>query len=311
MRRAPNIRQIEAFKAVMELGTVTRAANQLCISQPAVSKLLAYLEEDTELKLFERHKGRLTPTSSAMQLYDSVKRLFVGMNKLDAEINLIRRGKQNSLSFGVLPALTGPYIAELCSNFIEANPGTQLSTTARSSHYLRSWLTNHELDAVVIEAPIQVPDTKCLPVLEAPLVCIMSPDHALSQKSEITPYDLDNVDFIDFELNSNSSKLQQGLFQDYGVLPRINLSVNTSPFMAEFVARGLGVALVHPLALYGRGLDVIAKPFKPDVVVSYYLAWSQNNANQNNIEAFVDHMLLSFARTDPLSEDIEPLRQAS
>src|SRR4051812_8483162 len=62
MRRHLNLRQIEAFRAVIENGTVSRAAEMLHISQPAMSKLIAHLEADTGLKLFDRVKGRLAPT---------------------------------------------------------------------------------------------------------------------------------------------------------------------------------------------------------------------------------------------------------
>lgn len=290
MSRAPNLRQIEAFKAVIELETVTRAAEHLCISQPAVSKLLVHLEEDTELKLFERRKGRLSPTPNAMQLYDSVKRLFVGMNKLDSEIDLIRRGKQHSLTLGVLPALSGPYLAKLCAGFMKQNDGIQLATIARSSSLLRSWLTSHQLDIAFLQGTMQVPGIQQIQVYEAPLVCILPPDHPLCEKDQIEAQDLDGIDFIDFNLNSNSSNLQTNLFSDLGVSPRISLSVTTSPFMADFVAEGMGVALVHPISLEGRNREIVCRPFQPELKVGYSLCWSDNNPNQDLIEHFVDHV---------------------
>ena len=70
MRRPLNLRQIEAFKAVVENGTVSRAAEVLRISQPGVSKMIAHLEENTELTLFDRPKGRLVVTQRGMRLYE-------------------------------------------------------------------------------------------------------------------------------------------------------------------------------------------------------------------------------------------------
>jgi DNA-binding transcriptional LysR family regulator len=64
MARRINLRQVEAFKAVIEYGTVSRAAEMLNVSQPAMSKLIAHLEEDTGLRLFDRLKGRLAPDPS-------------------------------------------------------------------------------------------------------------------------------------------------------------------------------------------------------------------------------------------------------
>ncbi|WP_174875330.1 LysR family transcriptional regulator [Vogesella oryzae] len=74
--------QISAFKAVIELGTVTAAANYLHIAQPAVSRLIASLEEAVGFPLFERIKGRLQPTSQGRAFYLEVDRAFVGMERL-------------------------------------------------------------------------------------------------------------------------------------------------------------------------------------------------------------------------------------
>jgi DNA-binding transcriptional LysR family regulator len=68
--RQLNLRQVEAFKAVIEYGTVSRAAEMMNVSQPAMSKLIAHLEEDTGLRLFDRVKGRLVPTRRGMRLYE-------------------------------------------------------------------------------------------------------------------------------------------------------------------------------------------------------------------------------------------------
>ena len=62
MRRRLTLRQVEAFKAVIESGTISSAADLLHVSQPAMSKLIAHFEADTGLKLFDRDKGRLAPT---------------------------------------------------------------------------------------------------------------------------------------------------------------------------------------------------------------------------------------------------------
>ncbi len=75
-------RQIEVFKVLMEVGTVTGAAGRLGISQPAVSKVLASMERSTNLTLFERPRGRLIPSPDARSLYRQVHRSVVGLDDL-------------------------------------------------------------------------------------------------------------------------------------------------------------------------------------------------------------------------------------
>ena len=72
MESSLKIRQIEAFKAVVETGSVTAASKRLSLTQPAVSKLIAYLERSVGMKLFERARGRLQATPEAEIFYQHV-----------------------------------------------------------------------------------------------------------------------------------------------------------------------------------------------------------------------------------------------
>src|SRR5437868_1521109 len=119
MPRQINLRQIEAFKAVIENGTVSRAAELLNVSQPAMSKLIAHLEFDTGLKLFDRVKGRLAPTAHAMRLYDEVGRIFAGVRQVENAVDAIRREEQGRLAVGVMPALSGSFIQQATMGFLK------------------------------------------------------------------------------------------------------------------------------------------------------------------------------------------------
>src|ERR1700720_690729 len=103
MPRHINLRQVEAFKAVIENGTISRAAEILHVSQPAMSKLIAHFEFDTGLKIFDRHKGRLAPTENGMRLYNEIDRIFAGIRQVENAVDVIRREEQGRISIGVLP----------------------------------------------------------------------------------------------------------------------------------------------------------------------------------------------------------------
>ena len=102
MRRRLNLRQVEAFKSMIEYGTVDRAADMLHVSQPAMSKLIAHLEADTGLRLFDRMKRRLVPTAHAMRLYEEVGRIFAGVLQVESAVDAIRRA-----AGGLLPLDAG------------------------------------------------------------------------------------------------------------------------------------------------------------------------------------------------------------
>ena len=105
MARGLNPRQIEAFRAVMQAGTVTAAAEVLHTTQPSVSRLLAQLARETRLTLFDHHQGRLRPTPEAQALLMVVERHFEGMDAIALQIGAIRRSGVGSLRVGCTPAL--------------------------------------------------------------------------------------------------------------------------------------------------------------------------------------------------------------
>ena len=73
-------RQLQAFHAIIEAGTVTGAAETLGISQPGISNLLGELERQTKLKLFDRSKGRLVPTPEAVVLFQEIDTVVRGLD---------------------------------------------------------------------------------------------------------------------------------------------------------------------------------------------------------------------------------------
>jgi DNA-binding transcriptional LysR family regulator len=77
-----SLRQIEAFKAIVETASVTAAASAMHVSQPSVSRLLRSLEENIGFNLFERRKGRLLATPEALLFYDEIQKYFRNLQKL-------------------------------------------------------------------------------------------------------------------------------------------------------------------------------------------------------------------------------------
>ena len=117
MRRPINHRQLEAFRAVMEAGTVTVAAERLYITQPAVSRLIQDLESALALTLFERRRGRLAPTVEAQALYEEVERSFSGLDKIAQAAADIRSLSRGTLRIAAMPALALGFLPRTIKKF--------------------------------------------------------------------------------------------------------------------------------------------------------------------------------------------------
>lgn len=300
MVRRLNLRQIEAFKAVIEYGTVSRAAEMINISQPAMSKLVAHLEDDTGLRLFDRVKGRLVATRRGMRLYEEIDRIFAGVRQIENAVEAIRRDEQSRLLIGVMPALSGSFIQQATSRFQASQPGVFCSVQSRSSQWIADGLVSRKLDVGFTVAPVDNPYVVSEPLMAHPLVCILPLGHPLAEKSVITPRDLDGVAFVSFDPESFTSRRIGHVFAAEGVAPDIVMVVSISPTLCEFVAAGAGVSLVHPSAVGGLRGRVAIRSFEPAVQLDYQLCRIRDSRNARLVEAFLEgarHAAAEVSRT--------------
>jgi DNA-binding transcriptional LysR family regulator len=198
MPRRLTLRQVEAFKAVIENGSISNAAEMVHISQPAMSKLIAHFEADTGLKLFDRLKGRLAPTECGMRLYEEINRIFAGVRQVENAAEAIRREERGQLVVGVMPALSGSFIQRATTGFLKDRRNMFCSVQSLSSQWIVDWLVARKLDVGLVGSQVDNPYVTLEPLMEHPLVCIMSLDHPLAPKSQIEPQDLDQIPFVAF-----------------------------------------------------------------------------------------------------------------
>ena len=288
MGRPLNLRQIEAFKAVIESGTASRAAGLLRISQPAVSKLLVHLEAQTGLKLFERVKGRLIPSHQGMRLYEEIDRIFVGVRQVEGAVESIRREEQGRLLVGVMPALSGAFIRRATMAFLEHRPDVHVCVHARSSQFIADWLIGRQLDVGLIRSRIGNPYVDAEPLMEHPLVCIMPPDHPLAEKRLIEPHDLDGHAFVSFSADSYTGLQIATMFESYKVRANVVLEATVAPTVCEFVAAGLGVSLVHPLFVNDMRERVAIRRFEPSLPFDFLMCRARDSRNVSLVDIFVE-----------------------
>jgi DNA-binding transcriptional LysR family regulator len=301
MPRHLNLRQIEAFKAVIESGTVSRAAAMLNVSQPAMSKLIAHLEEDTGLKLFDRVKGRLAPTARGMRLYDEIDRIFDGIRQVENAVDTIRREQEGQLLIGVMPALSGSFIQQATMSFLADRTGVFCSVQSRSSQWIVDGLVTRKLDVGLISSRIENPYIATEPLMEHPLVCIMSRNHPLARKRVIAPNDLDQQPFISFDPESYTAQRVMPVLAAHDVKVTVALVASVSPTLCEFVAAGLGISLVHPLMVSGMQDRLAVRRFEPEVVLDFQLCRIRDSRNADLVDAFAQE---TRATAERISRDL-------
>ena len=288
MRRAINLRQIETFRAFVEHGTVSRAAEAVAISQPAASKLLKHLEDDVGLSLFDRHKGRLTATAHGLRLHQEIERIFAGVKQVENAIEVVRREAQGRLVVGLVPALEGAFIERATMEFLAANPNVYCSIHSGHSKWITESILERRIDVGIVTSRVDHPSMVTEPLLADQLVCIMPLDHPLAAEEIIRPESLEGVPFVSFNLDTYTWQKIDSIFKQHDIIPNVVLSANASSSVCEFVAAGLGVSLVHPLFTAGVADRVVARPFEPGTPFDFLFCYAR--------DARSDPLVLDFVR---------------
>lgn len=281
-----NLRQIEAFKAVMEAGTVTQAAARLNVSQPAVSKLLQLLEQRSGLVLFTRDRGRLSPTPEARLLYEEVERIFQGADRVRQAAHEIRSLQRGTLAVGVMPALSVGFAQEVLARLQVKQPGVSVLLHGRETPKLVEQLVLQQIDLLYSVVQMDHPEVRVEQICKVPLVCILPPHHRLAAKREIHPKDLAGERFAAFRNDSTVRRGIDQVFEAAKVKRTIAMEAPMAPSICAFVARGLGVSIVNPLYVGAFAPALAVRAFKPRIESSIFLATRRGKRLSVVAEAF-------------------------
>ncbi|WP_313315105.1 LysR family transcriptional regulator [Pulveribacter sp.] len=272
MVRPLQAREIEAFQAVIQTGTTTAAAQLMHTTQPSISRLLAQMQAAAGVKLFEMHKGRLRPTREAMELYATVQQHFVGRERIERELAVLRQSGAGSLRIGCTPALALSVVPPVMGRYLQRYPGAHLSIQTLGANELRDGVLHGKFDLVLSTMVLASEALDATVLHRGQGVCVMHPDHPLAGRAQLHVQDLQ--DQLLLTLNASDSifmQLQQKMLA-FGVTPSATIETNYSSTICRLAAQGLGVGVVNPYmaAVFDQDLKILA--LQPECSVEVVLA---------------------------------------
>lgn len=267
-----NFKQLEAFQAIMAGGSTIAAAERMGLSQSAVSRLLAQLEEDLGLRLFIREKGRLVPTREAQTLLQDASGLVDSVQCFRRHSEQLRLGgfKRRLLKVGLPSTLATYLMPAIAQRFMREHPDVVLEVLSGSYAETERAILSREADVGLVRLPMEMPGLQANACLESDAVCIMPRGHALESKDAVEPLDLDDVPLVLLGRQRTIRHEIDMAFRQARVPPRIAIEVHSVGVACSLVAQGLGVSIVNALlASYCTGMAFTTRPFRPRI--SYQL----------------------------------------
>lgn len=243
-----NFRQLEAFRAVMSYGSATRAAEAMRVSQPAVSRLLADFETNLGVRLFERDRGRLKPTSEAHLLYQESQMAFSGLARLREAATAMRTLRRGRIRIVSETVYAEGFIPRLAAAYQKRHPEVHIELDTGPSARIADWIAETWYDVGVVVLPIPEADVSIRFLRRQHAVCALPPSHRLAGNAVVRLEELSDEAFIAPVANTPYRIFFDRALTKAGVEPEIRLVARTQHGICSFVAAGAGVGLIDPCA---------------------------------------------------------------
>ena len=254
--------QLEAFAAVMRLGTATAAANVLNTSQPSITRAIRQLEDATRLLLFERREGRLQPTAEAFELLEAVEANFAGLDRIGHAAETILRRNRGEVRIGCLPAFAQGFMARAIAAFLDEEPPRHVCLLPMTARELQRAMGERKIDIGIIAFEVATSDdVSAERFTDMHEIALLPPRHRLADRRELSLRDLDGEAFVTVDAADPYRRRAQAIMRSAGALPRHTVETATSHGVGAMVAAGIGVGIVNPItALDLAGSGVTAVP---------------------------------------------------
>lgn len=260
-------RQFQAFHAVIETGTVTAAAAQLGVSQPAVSNLLSQLERKTGLTLFQRRKGRLVPTPEATVLFREIDTVVRGLDHVNQAVVDLQNQKAGQLQVASNHAVAFGLLPREIAKFAADKPNLTISFQSQYSSKIQEWVTAGLFEIGICEMPLIHDGLRRRPFyVETQLA--LPENSPLASEPVLTPRLLDNHPFIVMGADHMVNRRTREAFQAEGATWRVRCHTDLFRNALNLVRRGLGAALIDPFTLSSdSGEGYVLRPFRPRILL--------------------------------------------
>jgi DNA-binding transcriptional LysR family regulator len=246
-----NLYHLRVFQTVAEHEHITRASEELILSQPAVTKIIQSLEHETGLELIERHGRRIVLTHAGHVLHNYARRMFALEREMEEALAVLRDVETGEIKLAA-NTTTGVYLLPpIVARYRNLYPQVRLYMTILNSHEIIEQTLNWTLDFGLVEGdPSTLPQGLHVEVFaQDELVLVVSPAHRWSNLDELGPEDLREGELLLREQGSGIREVIEHalLLHRVQVQPLFTLPDNEA--IKQMVISGVGAAIVSALAV--------------------------------------------------------------
>lgn len=247
-----DLKQLEYFVRVAELGSFTKAALALDVAQPALSRQVRLLEVELRQNLLIRNGRGATPTDAGKLLLEHGRGILHQVERAREELGRVRGALAGRVAIGLPPSLARVITVPLTRAFRAQLPEASLSISEGLSATMQEWLHTGRLDIAVLYNATPAPDIEITPLMEEELLLVQPRPPGLAEEPPPPPVPLAEVAALPLVIPSRPNALRMHVEAEMaaiGLRPTVALEIDGVSAILDLVADGAGAALLSRQAV--------------------------------------------------------------
>lgn len=256
------ITQLQVLIKTVELGSFTKAAGMLNMTQPAVSHAISSIESELGVTILIRDKRKgLIVTDVGSRILVHIREILSGVEKIEQEVAMEKGHEVGTIRIGSFPSASAYFLPKMINIFREKYPNLEVVLCEGALKEVEDWLLSRVIDIGIVILPNK--DMEIVPVTKGKMVVVLREDHPLCKKSSITISDLENEPIILFKGGYEPPIID--MFKQANVPLRVEYAVSTVTTSLNMIQEGLGIAILAELSLTNLPKNVQARELEPKV----------------------------------------------
>ncbi len=286
-------RRLQVFYTVARQLSFTKAAEQLFMTQPAVTFQVKQLEEHFNARLFERSHGKIALTPTGRLVMEYAGKILGLSDEMETRVGEVTGTMSGPLLLGASTTIAEFMLPQILGEFKARHPQVQARMTVANSETIENRVADYSIDLGLIESPSHLPALHTEVCCDDELVMICAPGHKLAKSSSVTPQQVILEPYVSRESGSGTREFADNYLRRCKVSPEdlnIVMELGSPEAIKGVVETGIGVSIVsHATIVKELKLGVlVAVPLRPRLIRTLSLVYPKEKFRSKLLGTFVE-----------------------
>lgn len=275
------------LQKIIELGSFTKAAEELGYTQSSISQMVASLEKELSIKLLKRSRTGVKLTIEGEELYPFIERSILQYRAMQEKANEIKGLDTGIIRVGTISSITCHWMPQLIKGFQELYPNVQFLFHQGDYSSIQEWIKTGAVDFGFITPPA-VTELETIMIKEGEMLAVLPKDHPLAKHPSVSLEEIVSEPFILLEEGHYSEPVEA--FHAAGLEPNIKYTIHDDYAIMTMVEAGLGISILAELVLRRTNYDIVCRSVNPPVFRNLAIGYKDKNSLPIASKYFIEYL---------------------